>query len=99
MRRLFAFHSRLLRLVPALLTLGWLLVGCGAATSAPAASLRPTSTPQLREMRSVTTPATRTYLGTVSRTRALLGIVPTERGCAPMCVMARPAASPSFPSG
>ena len=47
MRRLFALHFHSTRLVPVLLTLGLLLVGCSVATSAPTASPIAVSTPAL----------------------------------------------------
>ena len=75
MRRLFVFRFHSTRLVPVLLSLGLLLVGCSVATSAPTASPLAASTPQLRDVRPVSTSATRTYLGAVNGTRALLGIV------------------------
>ena len=61
-------------LAAALVALVVLLVGCSPASSAPAS---PTAVraPQLRDVRSISTGTTRTYLGAVSGTRALLGIV------------------------
>jgi hypothetical protein len=74
MRFLFFWLSRSPRLWPAGLSLVFLLVGCGSTSSAPA-SPTASSTPTLSEVRSVSTGATRTYLGAVSGTQALLGIV------------------------
>jgi hypothetical protein len=51
-----------------------LLVGCGTADAIPV-SAPVSSTPTLSEVRSVSTPATKTYLGAVGGTEALIGIV------------------------
>ena len=75
MRRLFVLRFHSTRLVPVLLSLGLLLVGCSGGTSAPTASPLAASTPQLSDVRQVSTSATRTYLGAVNGTSALLGIV------------------------
>jgi hypothetical protein len=75
MRRLFAvrFHSP--RLLPVLFTLSLLLVGCSAATSMPTTLPTATNTPALSNVRPVSTPATRAYLGAIKGAQALLGIV------------------------
>jgi hypothetical protein len=74
MRVWFAVFSRLPRLFPALLTLVFLLVGCGSVSSA-LTSPKATSTLTLSDIRAVSTAATKTYLGAVSGTRSLIGIV------------------------
>jgi hypothetical protein len=74
MRVWFAVFSRSPRLFPALLASGFLLLGCGSVSSAPT-SPKATSTPHAERYRAVSTTATKTYLGVVSETRALIGIV------------------------
>jgi hypothetical protein len=74
MRFLYTLFSRSPLLLPALLALMFLLVGCGSAFSAPSASSM-TSPAALSGVRSISTPTTKMYLGEVSGTRALLGIV------------------------
>lgn len=74
MRSLFTWLSRSPRFVPALLALGFLLIGCGSGpTSSPSATA--SSTPTVSDIRVVSTAATKTYLGVVSGTTALIGIV------------------------
>jgi hypothetical protein len=75
MRRSFAFSSRSLGCMSVLLALGLLLISCSTAPSAPVASPTASSTATLSEVRSVSTGASRTYLGAVKGTQALLGIV------------------------
>ena len=74
MRVLFAFLARSSGRSAAGLALLFLLVGCSSTFTAPV-SPTASSTPTLSEVRSVSTGATRTYLGSVDRTGALLGIV------------------------
>ena len=54
-------------LAAALVALVALLVGCGSTSSAPATSSA-VSTPQLRDVRPISTETTRTYLGAISGT-------------------------------
>lgn len=75
MRRLFAFCFHTPRLVPVLLSLGLLLAGCGAGFYAHGSPPTVLSTPTLRDLHAVSTAGTRTYLGAVSGTQILLGLV------------------------
>ena len=74
MRVLFAFLARSAGLWPAGLALVYLLVGCGSVSLTP---VSPTAsrTLTLSQVRSISTGVTRTYLGAVNGTGALLGIV------------------------
>jgi hypothetical protein len=57
-----------------LLVLSVLLLGCGTGTTTHGAST-PTSHPRLSNIRSLSTPGTTTYLGTVPGTQAFIGLV------------------------
>jgi hypothetical protein len=74
MRVLFALLARSSQRYAAGLALLFLLVGCSSTFTAPV-SPTTSSAPQLREVHSVSTDATRMYLGAVNGTQALLGIV------------------------
>jgi hypothetical protein len=62
------------RLLPVLLALCVLLLGCGSGATVPNSST-PASLPTLTTIRSLSTPGTTTYLGTVPGTQAFIGLV------------------------
>jgi len=64
------------RWLPALLLLCVVLLGCGSGATT-AGTVAPLGIPQLSTIRSLSTPGTTTYLGTVPGTQAFLGIVLT----------------------